>query len=238
MTTQRPVRTSDTLPRRRPHAAARRVLAGGAGPILRLGVVCGALLGLGACGSAHIVIPLDDDDAGVVLPDTGPVIEPCPVTYELREVTVPPIAEGSGFDLDGGGSEAGCREDGPGGVDNGIQELDSFVSGLFSGFSLNVFITRASREGFLEIPAIRIDRCSAQPTIQAVTADGSVIGAAVPLEVAPDGGFFAQLSGLSFSIRYLPTLYSTAPYEHALVVGEAVGTTTVQLRWTRRGFIA
>lgn len=166
----------------------------------RLSLPLGALWAVVGCSSAHVVLPVEDD-AGVIQPDAGPVIEPCPVVYELSEVTVPPIADGVGFNLDSGDSEAGCREDGPGGVDNGIQELDAFISGLFPGFSLNVFVTRASRDDFLEIPAISIDRCSPQPTIQAVNrGDGSPVGAPVPLEIAADGSFFAVLGELSFAI--------------------------------------
>lgn len=124
-----------------------------------------------------------------MMEDSGPPVF-CQTDYSLSSFSVPSLESGIGFNLDGGGSEIGCRDDGPGGVDNGVVGLDGLLGGF--GFTLDQIIQLAGSVGALRFAA-RINECGASDTIELIDVNGQPIGAAAPITLEADGSFTAMI---------------------------------------------
>lgn len=143
----------------------------------------GSVSELGPLGDGGVDLGLDGE---VMTEDASQPA--CQHDFAVRTLSIPTLASGVGFDLDGGGTQIGCGVDGVDGIDNALAGLAA-LTGLVN-LDINQLLTAAITFRLVRL-RVRLDECGATPTLVMVDANGAPIGTPrdAVVEVSSDGNY-------------------------------------------------
>lgn len=163
-------------------------------------------------------------DASMNGNDAG--MTPCVRDFVVRTLSIPTLASGVGFDLDGGGTQLGCGVDGPNGVDNGLATLVDYASE--EGVDLDRLFIAATAAGLISRPVFRLDQCRTVPTFRLVGGIGRSRPAVVETDSSGSITFRATVEELPIFLQ-LVGFHPDFTLDEARVSGTITGNTISSL---------